>query len=422
MERQNRLLTILAVILLVLVAVIVLAPPEADDEAATDDDAPPQSKLFDYKRDEISVLTLDGPQGEIRFEKGVEGWRMTKPRAAAVDETKLTAIIDRFETLKIEDRTLEGKAEDYGLDAEHRVDLRMEKPDGTVFSVIVGKDTAVGYRTYAAKADGAPAQLLSSKVADLVQKAPDDFRSKRLLDFSPTSARRIRIVDGSAELVLRKDDHGWWIGDSGPRADGDKVGDWIAALSGAQAEAFLDGQSPGELGLDSPAALLSVEDDGGTHTLKLSARDYDGANAIAGDVPVRVSREDLDKLLSTTGYLSPLVLEVKTWMAQSLEVKLGDKSLVASRKEGEWVDAAGKPVDKVDDLLEAIAKADADRSGAPTFSGSWGRIAVGLGGDNGEVVSIGDPLPGGGRVARDEAGGPAFRIDDDTLSALASQL
>jgi len=419
-ERQNRLLTILAVILLVLVAVLVLSPPEAGDEATVDDDAPPQSKLFDYKRDDISVLALDGPHGEIRFEKGMEGWRMTRPREAAVDDTKLTSIIDRFETLKIEDRTLEGKAEDYGLDAEHRVDLRMEKPDGAVFSVIVGKDTTVGYRTYAARADGAPAQLLSSKVADLVQKAPDDFRSKRLLDFSPTSVRRIRIVDGSAELVLRKSDHGWWIGDNGPRADGDKVGDWIAALSGAQAERFLDGQSPGELGLDHPPALLAVEDDGGTHTLKLGARDHDGANAIAGDVPVRVATEDLEKLLVTTGYLSPLALEVKAWMAQSLEVQLGDRSLVASRKEGEWVDATGAPVGKVDELLDAIAKAGADRSGTPAFSGNWGRIAVGLGGDKGEVVSIGDSLPGGGRVARDEAGGPPFRIDDATLAALAS--
>ncbi len=422
MERQNRLLTILAVILLVLVAVLVLAPPEEEGDVAADDDAPPQSKLFDYKRDEISVVTLDGPGGEIRFEKGMEGWRMTKPRETAIDETKLTAILDRFETLKLEDRTLDGKPEDYGLDAERRVDLRMEKPDGTVFSVIVGKDTAVGYRTYAAKADGAPAQLLSSKVSDLVQKAPDDFRSKRLVDFSPTSARRIRIVDGSAELVLRKDEHGWWMGDGGPRASGDKVGDWIAALAGAQAEAFLDGRAPSELGLDSPAAVLSVEDDGGTHTLKLSARDIDGAYALAGDVPVRVSVSDLDKLLVTTGYLATTVLEVQTWMAQSVEVKLGDKSLVASRKEGQWVDAAGKPAEKVDDVLEAIAQASADRSGSLAYTGSWGRIAVGLGGDKGEVVSIGDALPGGGRVARDEAGGPPFRIDDDTLGAIAASL
>ncbi len=417
MERQNRLLTTLAVVLLALVLVVVLDPrPEGEDPLA-EDDAPPQSRLFEYEKDDVKAITIVDAAGEVRFEKAELEWRMVRPKDAAVDVTKVTAIVDRFADLKIEDRVLEGEASSYGLGADQRRELRIEKSDGTALSVFLGKDAPVGYRSYASRTAEGGAQLLSSRVGDLLGKGADDFRSRELLDFAATGARRVRVVDGSTELVLRRDDRGWWIGDGGPRADSEKVRAWLSDLSAMKVESFLDGQSPSALGLDTPAASVTVEDDGGSHTLRIGARDASGAAAIAGEVPVRVSATDLDRLLSTSGYVSSVLLDVQTWQVESVELRLGERNLVASRKDGEWTRADGTKLDTVPDLLDAIKAGVVDRSAAPTFAGNWGRIALGLGGDKGEVVSIGDAVAGG-RVARDEAGGPAFLVPQDTLDGL----
>ena len=55
------------------------------------------------------------------------------------------------------------------------------------------------------------------------------------------------------------------------------------------------------------------------------------------------------------------------------------------------------------------------------MAGEYGRVVVGLGADK-VVVKLGDPAGDGGRLARDEAGGPAFIVPAASLQVLDDAL
>lgn len=424
MERQNKLLTALSVILLVLVAIVMIVREKvADGPKSVDLDAIATEDLFGWKADSVNALSLISAGGEIAFEKKEGVWTMTAPSSAAIEADKVASIVDRFEDLEIETRTLAGKSEDYGLDPSKRIEVKFGLLGGATESVFIGTETNIGYKTYASRTADGGASLLSSKVRGLVEVKADDFRSKKLLDARSYSARRIRIKDASSEVILRKDDSGWWLGDTGPRADGEAVATYLTDATGAEAASFLDGKTAAELGLDNPAATISIEDDGGTHELKLGARDADGANAIGlGDAPVRVDSADIDKLLKLTGWVSTQLLPIESWKVEGVNVTLGEKTYVAKRVEGEWKGADDQAKEGVSDVIDALREAQVDRSGAPAFSGTWGSIQLGLGNDKAATVRIGDELPTGGRVAKDDAGGPAFVIPSPVLAELAQKL
>jgi hypothetical protein len=422
-ERQNKLLTILSVILLVLVVGAWIAKQQSPEGAKSVDlDAIAQSDLFSWKADQVKSLTLVSAAGEVAFEKVDSVWKMTAPKETAIEESKLTAIVDRFEDLEIEDRTLTGSPEQYGLDAAQRIELRFTTIDGKSSSVFVGSETEIGYKTYASRVADGPASLLSSKVRSVVDKKADDFRSKKVLTARAYAARRIRILDGSTEVILRKDDSGWWIGDTGPRADGQAVSEWLSAVTTIEADAFLDGQSAADLGLDSPSAKVSVEDDGGTHELRIGLRDGSGANTIgASETPVRLTESDISTLLKLSGWISTQLLPVESWKVDSVSVKLGEKAYLATRVDGEWKGADNAEKDGVAEVIDALREATVDRSSSPPFVGDWGMVKLGVGDGKEAVVRIGD-VAGVGRVAKDDAGGPTFVINTATLDELASKL
>ena len=424
MERQNKLLTALSVILLVLVAIVMIVRDKvADGPKSVDVDAIPQDDLFSWKSDEVTSLVIARAEGEIRFEKKEGVWKMMAPRETAVEEEKVSAIVDRFADLEIEARSLGGGVADYGLDATKRIEVRFGTTAGASNSVFIGSETGIGYKTYGSRTADGGVSLLSSKVRTVVDVQADDFRSKKLLDARSYSVRRIRIKDGADEIILRKDDSGWWIGDTGPRADSEAVSAWLSAATGAEAASFLDGKSPSELGLDNPISVVSIEDDAGTHELKLGARDADGAAALTeAESPVRVDTNDIDALLKKTGWISAKLLPVESWKVESVDLALGDKTYVAKRADGQWKGADDVEKEGVSDLVDAVRDAVVDRSGAPTFVGAWGTLKFGLGEGKEAMVRIGDELPAGGRVAKDDAGGPAFVIPTPVIDELLGKI
>lgn len=419
MERQNRLLSALSVVLLVIVAFLVLDWDRVDDEPR-DLDGPATNDLFAYQTTDITRLVLTRPDGEVVFEQEEGQWKLTQPVVALAKASAVDAIVDRFESVRVEEKSLDGAAADYGLDDASRTTVRLEKADGTAFTVHIGKDTPIGYKTYAKVPGDDAVHLLDNQVGELVAKPVEDFRSREVLAFSPGGVTRIRLVQAGVETVLRKDDAGWWIGDTGPRADQKRVGDWLSAVSLMKAERFLDGQDASALGLESPAALVAVQDDGGTHTLRIGTRDELGANASAAEVPFRIANTDLLALLPADGWASPRLLDAQSWKVDALTLVLGADKLEVDRSSGAWAKAGGGEAGDIDTVVDAVLDLAVDRTATPTMSGSWGRITLGLGKDK-LVVQIGDVVPGG-RVAKEEAGGPAFVIPDASLATLADGL
>ena len=421
MDRLNRQITILSVALLAIVGFLVLDWDRAEKSASVDEEAPPSRLLFDFQPEAITRVTITGPDGKLQFDAAEGAWQMVSPVSTLAQTSSITAILDRFEDLRIGETALRGSPADYGLGEDQRLELRLEKLDGTAFTVYVGQDTPVGYKTYAQVPGDSAVYTLSSQVHELLGKKADEFRGRELIAAQPGTAERVRIVQGDKEVVYRHDETGWWVGDTGPRANEKEIADYLGIISEMKVESFLDGKTPGELGLDNPAATVSVKDASGTHTLRIGARDAGGANAAVGDIAVRVNADDLTVLLPPETWTSTLLAEAKSWKVDAVTVELGGKKLALTRKAGSWKDAEGKDAEAGSAVVDALLALEVDRSGTPVMAGDAGRVVIGLG-ENRITVKIGDPDKSGARVARDEAGGPAFLIPSASLATLEDAL
>jgi hypothetical protein len=420
-ERQNRIVTILSLLLLALVAVAVLGekPERSADDA---EEGPPSERAFpDLASSDVQQIALKRADGELAFERVDGAWRMTAPRTVAVEDRKVQEVADRFANVELTERTLSQPASAYGLDAAQRVEVVLTTSAGITHRLFVGLDAPVGYASYVSREADGSALVASSQLRDLAARSADDFRSRALLALSPGTARRIRIADGERVAVLREDDHGWWLGDEGPRASADAVETWLSDLSAARVTAFLDDADPATLGLDAPQVSITVEDAGGSHTVRVAGRTDAEAVAVGDEAPVRVGADVL-ALVRVSGWEDPKLLPVRRAQVDGIEVTLGGRTLKATRTDGAWKTADGADV-SVEALLDALAAVPADRSRSDLPApAADGRIVLSEGPDRREAIVFGPTGTDGRRGARDEAGGPPFQVEQAALDAVLAAM
>lgn len=426
MERQNRLLTLSIIVLLLLVGAVVIDNNTNGGKKRNDDpDAPATHELVDYKPDEVATLTIQNGGAEpLKFEKTAGEWTVVAPKQVAIDASKVAEIVDRFDPVLVEERTLNGDPASYGLDAASRAQVTFATADGRSWSVWVGKETTVGFGTYVQTADGGPVGIAQKHIADLVHRALDDFRTKTLWTFSSGTARRITIAQGADRVVLRKDDHGWWLGDEGPRVDDAAVTDWLQKADLLRADGFVD-DGPSDL---PSAAVLTIEDADGTHTLSMG--DVDGDSVLVkADAPLARVPASARELVKLTGWPGTSLMTVRKFQVDSIAVQLGELKTTFVKTDGVWKGADGKPSALAEGLLDTIERTKADRSAVPTGDAAgWGTITLSesaAGTPHVESLSVGAVDTSGEfarRVVRDAAGGPAFLVlqaDLDVITGVA---
>lgn len=419
MERQNRLLTGLATVLLVLVAIAVFG--RKPEDKPTDPDAPAERKLFEkLDKETVQGLTLKTATSTLTFAKADGAWKMTSPKEILVEDRKVTEIVDRFASLKVQEEGFDGDLAAFGLDEANRVEVLIAAGDGTTLTVYVGKDAPVGYRSYIAQSATGPALLAASKVGDIVNRGPDDFRSKDVWRVSTATASRITLEDAGKSLSLRKDDHGWWLAD-GPRAKTSTVEDWLARAAYLRADSFLDGADPATIGLAPATQRITIEDGDGTHVLELGTRDADGVAVRSEGNTVRVGGEAIGDLVKLSGWEDTALLPVRRDKIDGVEITLGAKTGRWTKTDGAWKDATGADAAGVDALLDAISDATVDRSVVTAAEGSWGSVTLTEGEMGKESVTFAQETAGG-RVGKDASGGPGFLVPAATLSALDAAL
>ena len=422
MERQNKQLTVLMIILLIMLVPVLIQKGGDKPETPADPDAPPTQELLTWKKEEITGLTLKKADGTLRFVKEGDAWKLVEPRELAVESRKVEEIIERFDTLKIGERALSGALADYALDEAKRAEVILSKADGTTFSVFVGRDAPVGYKTYVKVGDEASPVLSSTKVSELANRGLDDFRNREIWDISSYEVSRIRMERGGRFVALRKEGDTWWLGDNGPVADKEKVSSWLNNVTTLKADSFLDGEDPAELGLLNPTATITLEDGEGSHTLRFGTIDEVSAVLSTPDsLLVRVNATALE-LFNFEGWESARLFQATRFLIEGIEVQIGDLTRRYVRQEGAWADMNGKAA-VVDPILEVLTGMEADRSQSPLpdLTENYGVIRLSIGQGRQETVRIGQQI-NDNRLCRAEAGGPPFLLAVSEIDGLVSAM
>jgi Domain of unknown function (DUF4340) len=231
--------------------------PQAEQEGK-------KEKLLNVDKDAVTGLALAYPDREMALSKGDRGWRLTKPLDAAADEAAVKSLVGAVVDAEVQ-RTLDDVPQDlatFGLQPPS-VTVRLTVKDGTQPpAVAVGKNTAIGGKTYVRRGDDPKILLTTTSLQLGLNKQPKDLRDKALLTFQDDDVTNVVVHPAGGEVLtlVRKDKDDWTIEPGSHRADPTEVRSYLSSLRATRAVDFPD-DAPADLakyGLDAPRLTVSV--------------------------------------------------------------------------------------------------------------------------------------------------------------------
>jgi len=265
--------------------------PKARQEAT-------KAKLVDTSADAVTGIDLVYPDREIVLTKRDGGWALTKPLEAPADETAVKAVLGAITGAEVQ-KTLDEPASDlasFGLDKPDPT-VRLTTASGELPPIAVGKNSAIGGKTYVRVGDGKIALTPASlKVA--LNKQPKDLRDKQLLSFKDDDVTRVDVApaDGKTVSLVMKDKDAWTVEPGDQVADLTEVRSYLSALRSTRAVDFPETDAAAA-GLDKPQLTVTVTfDKGAPQTLLLGKETTQGTQkqvfAKRGDQPTIVALGD----------------------------------------------------------------------------------------------------------------------------------
>jgi hypothetical protein len=227
--------------------------------------------LLSLDADAVAAITLTYPDREIRLAKDPDAhWRIAAPLEADADQVAVKNLVNAIAEAELKG-TIEEPPDDlalYGLD-EPIVTIRLQLKDGAeVPTLVVGKETPIGYKAYARKEGDPNVYLTTGAFHSGVKKEVKDVRDKTILDFTDADVGRIILArDGTDTVALQKHEDLWKI--TKPveyAADAGEVRSFLSSLRGLRAQDFIDDPDDdlSTYGLAAPRlrVTLSVGEDG----------------------------------------------------------------------------------------------------------------------------------------------------------------
>jgi len=272
----RKILLLLLVVAALGTYLVVYELPQAEREATKD-------KLLSVDKEAITGVTLVYPDREIELQKGDKGWRVVRPVEAAADEAAVKGVLAMVVDAEVQ-RTLDETPQDlasFGLDKPNVV-VRLTAKDATPPPIAVGKNTAIGGKTYVRKGDEPKLYLTTTAIQTGLNKQVKDLRDKQLLSFQDADVTRvdIRRASGDATTLTRGDGDSWTVAPD-QLADATEVRSYLASLRAARATDFPDDapQDVAHYGLDAPRITVTVTGKEGVppQTLRLGGERKEGS-------------------------------------------------------------------------------------------------------------------------------------------------
>jgi len=247
-----------------------------------------KAKLLGVDKDAITGIDLVFPDREIELKKGDQGWRLVKPVDAQADDTTVKSLVNTLADAEVQ-RTLDEAPQDpaaFGLDKPSPLVKLTVKSGPEPPPIAVGKNTAIGGKSYVRKGDEPKLYLTTSSLQFGLNKQAKDLRDKQLVSFQDDDVQRVEIASGGQTTTLvRKGKDAWVVQPGDQPADSTEVRSYLSTLRSTRATDFPD-DAPADLGkygLDQPrlAVTLGTGKDGSeTQTLLLGSEDTQGTQKL----------------------------------------------------------------------------------------------------------------------------------------------
>src|SRR5262249_9162192 len=227
--------------------------PKARQEAT-------KAKLVTATPDDVTAVNLVFPDREIALRKKDGVWRLEKPIDAPADDAAVLSLIRSVTDADVQ-KSLDETPSDlssFGLDKPDPT-VRLSTAKGDLPAIAIGKNAAIGGKTYVRVGDDQKVVLTSSALKVAVNKQVKDLRDKQLLAFKDDDVTRIDITpaDGPPVALVRKDKDVWTLEPGDQPADITEVRSYLSSLRSTRAVDFPD-SDVAAAGLDQPRLNLTL--------------------------------------------------------------------------------------------------------------------------------------------------------------------
>jgi len=206
-----------------------------------------KAKLLGVDKDAITGIDLVFPDREIALKKGDQGWRLVKPVDAPADEATVKGLVNTLADAEVQ-RTLDEAPQDpaaFGLDKPSPLVKLSVKSGAEPPPIAVGKNTAIGGKSYVRKDDEPKLYLTTSSLQYGLNKQAKDLRDKQLVTFQDDDVQRVDITSsGQTTTLARKGKDAWVVEPGDQPADSTEVRSYLSTLRSTRATDFRTTRRP----------------------------------------------------------------------------------------------------------------------------------------------------------------------------------
>lgn len=224
--------------------------------------------LYELGNDRIADVSIKNTFGSYSFYQQDGSWVVESNGVYRTNPEKMKLLIGSLESFGIT-RMLSGEKAEYGFD-DPQAQVQVKTEQGKTYSFTVGNEAISGSSVYIKSSDGI--MLTSTAMTSQLTGSLAAYRAKDVLMVDPAQIRTIEYsVGGNQTLALTNTDYHHWSMEYPFAAPGREVilNELIAKLRTLAIAAYVDGSSDvGDMGLDKPAASMTLTDQNGvTQTL-----------------------------------------------------------------------------------------------------------------------------------------------------------
>ena len=218
-------------------------------------------RLLPVSPDKISRVELLRNGQDIEFGRNKDEWQILKPKPLRADSTQVGELVRQLSDAKMDLSSADAKGAARAFaEAKPLATAKVTDESGTQeLQLRKSKDT---YYAKSSAVDGA--YKVDSELGKALDKSVDDFRNKKLFDFSYSDPNKIDLRDGSKSHFLVRGSAGsedWWA--NGKKMNADSVESLISDLRDLSASKFPDS------GFSNPVIEATVISDDGKRTEKV---------------------------------------------------------------------------------------------------------------------------------------------------------
>ena len=225
-------------------------------------------RLLPVSPDQISRLQIIRKNQTIEFGRNKEDWQILQPKPLRADSSKVGDLVQKLTDARMDLNKADSDSKETAAAFKAGTPVATAKitdPSGEKQLEI--RKSKEDYLAKSSEVDGI--YKVNADLANALDKNLDDFRNKKVYDFSFADPNKVEIHSGAKGYVFTRSGTDWMS--NGKKTDVDSVGPLISDLRELSADNFV------ESGFSTPTAEITVTSNNGQQVEKVSIAKADGA-------------------------------------------------------------------------------------------------------------------------------------------------